>query len=99
MIARTLISLTIALSLVNCATSFTGSAYFEGGRSACESKCAEQGLSMTGMVYMGEYSSACVCEKPNQGGSTTSAAGISGSAVGVILQQRASQQQAHPHHY
>ncbi len=74
-----------------CATSFMGSAYFEGGRGACEKKCAAGGLQMTGMVYMGEYSSACVCELPRPAAAPSGAvapAASGAAAVGVIMQMR-----------
>jgi hypothetical protein len=51
-----------ALALLSaCATSFTGSAHVQGGRAGCETKCSVQGLTMSGLVYLGEYSTACVC--------------------------------------
>jgi len=78
-----------------CATSFTGSAHIEGGRQACESKCRGQGMEVAGMVYMGEYSSACVCEIPGKSASAhnvmMAAAGATGGAAGVIMQQQQSQ--------
>ena len=77
-----------------CATSFTGSAHVEEGRAGCERKCAGQGLAMSGMVYMGEYSSACVCEVPGASGSSGSSAGAAaGGATGVVMQMRAAQEQ------
>jgi hypothetical protein len=44
---------------------------------------------MSGLVYMGEYSSACVCEAPGHtanGGAASASA--SAAAVGVIMQMR-----------
>jgi hypothetical protein len=87
--------LLIALSGCMKATEFTGSAHVEQGRAGCERKCAGQGLAMTGMVYMGEYSSACMCEVPGAataGGSATSAA-AGGAASGVAMQMRRVQEQ------
>jgi hypothetical protein len=79
--------------LSGCATTFIGDAHVSGGRAGCEKKCASQGFKCTGMVYMGEYSSACVCgerEAPSGGASVSAAAG---SSVGVVMQMRAQQQQ------
>lgn len=95
----------VSIAALGCATSFTGSAYVENGRTGCEAKCRGQGMAVAGMVYMGEYSSACVCEVPR----TTSAGpshdtlalaggGSGGGAVGVIMQmQRQAQQQQQMH--
>jgi len=89
-----------------CATSFTGDAHYPGGARACFAKCASEQMQMSGFVYMGEYSSACVCE-PRRTGAVAAAdeevasnteiggAGAAGGtgAVGVILQARQQQQQ------
>jgi hypothetical protein len=89
----------IAASVLGCATSFTGSAHIEGGRNGCEAKCRGQGMQIAGMVYMGEYSSACVCEVPRSSGSgerreiLASAAGASGAAAGVVMQMERQRQQ------
>ena len=89
----------VALSLVGCATSFTGNAHVENGRAGCEEKCKGQGMQVAGMVYMGEYSSACVCEVPRGSASSSrrefllGSAAASGGAVGVIMQMRRQQQQ------
>ena len=86
-------------SALGCATSFTGSAHVEGGRGGCEAKCRGQGMQIAGMVYMGEYSSACVCEVPRTTGSAEhrdlvgSAAGSSGAAAGVIMQMQRQREQ------
>jgi hypothetical protein len=72
-----------------CATSFTGSAQIEGGRPGCERKCASAGLQMQAFVFMGEYSTACVCEaarRPEQAGAAAASA-----AIGVMQQMRAAQ--------
>jgi hypothetical protein len=78
--------------LAGCATSFTGSAHVEDGRAGCERKCAGQGLAMEGLVYMGEYSSACVCAVPGSQGSGA-AASVAGGAAGVVMHMRAQEQQ------
>jgi hypothetical protein len=77
---------TLAL-LGGCATNFVGSPHIEGGRHGCEAKCRGVGMVVGGMVYMGEYSSACVCEVPESSSRNAVAAG-GGGAVGVILQMR-----------
>jgi hypothetical protein len=87
-----------ASSLVGCATSFTGNAHVENGRAGCEEKCKGQGMQVAGMVYMGEYSSACVCEVPHGSASSSrrefllGSAGSSGGAVGVVMQMRRQEQ-------
>lgn len=53
-----------ALLLAGCETSFTGSPYVDGGRKGCEAKCQAQNMEIAGLVYMGEYSDACVCMVP-----------------------------------
>lgn len=87
----------LAMALSACATSFTGSPHVEGGRSGCESKCKAQGMEMAGMVYMGEYSDACVCSVP---GATSmrkekllADAATAGGAAGVVMQMRRNEEQ------
>jgi len=76
-----------------CATSFQGSAHFPGGAGACAQRCSADGLEMGGFIYMGEYSSGCVCEPP---GSTTSPAPSASvaAAAGVMDQMRRQERQA-----
>lgn len=93
----TLLTLCTLLSLgtlAGCATNFTGSAHIEGGRAACEQKCAGQGLAMTGLVYMGEYSSACVCEVPGRAtaGGLGGQASVAGGTAGVMMQMQREQE-------
>jgi hypothetical protein len=90
----------IAMATTACATSFTGSAHVDDGRAGCERKCKGQGMEVAGMVYMGEYSDACVCSVPGQTGSRNklkflaSAGGaVAGAAAGVVMQMRAQEQQ------
>ena len=92
------IAIAAALALGGCATSFTGSAHIEGGRSGCEQKCAGQGLAMSGLVYMGEYSSACVCSVPGSGSGAGSAASVAGGAAGVVMQMREQERQQQQQH-
>ena len=79
-----------------CATSFTGSAYVENGRSGCEAKCKAQSMELVGMVYLGEYSDACVCGTPGRAASNLSdaVASVGAGATGVVLQMRAQQERA-----
>jgi outer membrane lipoprotein SlyB len=81
-----------ALSLGGCATSFTGSPHVEGGRPACEQKCSTQGMEAAGMVYMGEYSSACVCQVPGKSANRrtllVATAGAVGAGVAGVEMQR-----------
>jgi hypothetical protein len=87
-----------ALALVGCATSFTGEAHVEDGRAGCEKKCSENGMSLAGMVYMGEYSDACVCEVKGHGSASSTremlvgSAGGGGGAAGVWLQMEAARE-------
>jgi len=105
-----LLSFVFASLLTGCATSFTGSAHVEGGRTGCEAKCKGQGLDFVGMVYMGEYSDACMCATPQQisaagGRGALIAAGAASAtgSVGVILamrdRERQSQQRTMMVHY
>lgn len=89
----------LVMTLSACATNFTGSPHVEGGRSGCEAKCKAQGMEIAGMVYMGEYSDACVCAVP---GSTSmrkqtllADAATAGGAAGVVMQMRREQEQNH----
>jgi hypothetical protein len=89
------------VALSACATSFTGSPYVEDGRQGCERKCKGQGMDVAGMVYMGEYSSACVCAEPGKTASSRSqqllaAASVAAGAAGVEMQMRRAQQQSMP---
>ena len=86
-----------------CATSFTGSAFVEDGRSGCEAKCKGQGMEVAGMVYMGEYSDACVCTVPGKTASASkqlvaSAGAVAGASAGVVMQMRRNEEQAHHSH-
>jgi hypothetical protein len=86
------------LAVSGCATAFMGSPHVEGGRQGCETKCRGQGMTVAGMVYMGEYSSACVCAVPESAGGghaslLQSGAAATGGAVAVELTRRQQQQQ------
>jgi hypothetical protein len=90
---RALVLVSIALA-GGCATSFVGDAYYPGGASACFTTCANQRMEMGGFVYLGEYSSACVCQPAHGGGAAPggASAGGAGSAVGVVMQMRSAQE-------
>lgn len=84
--------------LMSCATGFTGSPHVEDGRMGCERKCRAQAMEVAGMVYMGEYSSACVCAPPAAAGSTSRmkvavAGGVGGGVAGVIMQMQEAERQ------
>ena len=82
-----------------CATSFSGSAHVEDGRAGCERKCKGQGMEVSGMVYMGEYSDACICSVPGQTSSRRTrvlagAGAVAGGAAGVVMQMSRQQEQS-----
>lgn len=52
------------LSLVACATSFTGDAHYPGGASACYQNCQNDNLEMAAFIYSGEFATSCVCKLP-----------------------------------
>jgi hypothetical protein len=88
----------VAMALFGCATSFVGEANVENGRAGCEAKCKAQGMDLAGMVYMGEYSDACVCEVPGKTAASSrrdmlvGAAGSGGGAAGVWMQMQAAKE-------
>jgi hypothetical protein len=57
-------ALGLTLGLSGCPTSFSGNAHIVNGRVGCEQKCKQSKLRMSALVFLGEYSSACVCELP-----------------------------------
>jgi outer membrane lipoprotein SlyB len=92
----------LILLLAGCATSFTGSPHVEDGRAGCDKKCRGQGMETAGMVYMGEYSSACVCAVPGQHASrgrilVAAAGAAAGAVAGVEMQRQRAQQQSQTH--
>lgn len=82
--ARHLALYLLLMAATGCATSFMGSAMVEGGRPGCERKCSAIGLQMQAFVFMGEYSSACVCEAA---GHPASAADASPAASVKVMTQ------------
>jgi hypothetical protein len=83
----------IAFGLTACATSFTGNAHIEGGPAECNQKCNAWGLEFAGMVAMGEYSDACICNVKGKNVSQAGAAAVAGGSAGVVMQMRRQQQQ------
>jgi hypothetical protein len=59
---RSLLLAIAMLSAAGCQTQFIGNAHIDPA--TCQTRCAADHLQMSGMVYMGEYSSACICEVP-----------------------------------
>ncbi|MEZ4224242.1 MAG: hypothetical protein R3B13_25050 [Polyangiaceae bacterium] len=86
------------LMLGGCTTNFTGSPHVENGRKGCEAKCSQQGMEVAGMVYMGEYTSGCVCFVPGQTGARrqmllAAGAEAGAGAAGVVMQMRRQEEQ------
>ncbi len=87
------------LFLSGCSTQFTGNAHTS--KQVCMEKCAGQNMMLAGMVYMGEYTSGCICRA--KGGHVTKTVGLNekffsaaaSSTVGVVLQTRMMNQNAH----
>jgi hypothetical protein len=88
----------LSLAVGGCATNFTGDPHIANGRAGCEEKCKGEGMALAGMVFMGEYTSGCVCTVPGQAASAgrqlmaAAEAGAAAGAAGVVLQMRAQQQ-------
>ncbi len=79
---------------VGCQTQFIGDPHISPA--ACQARCTQSNLQMAGMVYMGEYSSACICEVARPGGAPAAlaSAGAMGAAPGVIMQMERAQAHA-----
>jgi hypothetical protein len=100
---KMVVAVVCILALAGCATSFTGSPYVENGRQGCESKCKGQGMDVAGMVYMGEYSSACVCVTPGQAASRrglviAAGGGVAGAVAGVEMQRQQQERERQSHY-
>jgi hypothetical protein len=93
MLARIIAVALLAVALSACATSFTGSAHIEGGAAECNQRCNAWGLEFAGMVAMGEYSDACICNVKGKSVSKADAAAVAGGSAGVVMQMRRQQQQ------
>jgi hypothetical protein len=94
----------LVTTLGACATSFTGSPHVENGRQGCEAKCRGQGMELAGMVYMGEYSDACVCALPGKSASLDAdllavAPAVAGGSAGVVMQMQRQQEQQQQQNY
>jgi len=88
-----------AAVLMGCTpmTRFKGSPRVENGRAGCERKCASQGLQFAGMVFVGEYSDACLCQVPAGSGAVphaSSAASTAPAVAAVVTAQRIAEEQA-----
>jgi hypothetical protein len=59
---KTILACLVTLT-IGCQTTFTGDPHIDPGQ--CQAKCQSNRMEMAGMVYMGEYSSACLCEVPH----------------------------------
>ena len=53
----------VGFGALGCQTQFYGSAMFPGGPEGCWKQCEEDGMEMGSFVYVGEYSSGCVCRR------------------------------------
>lgn len=91
--SKLMVTIALVVLSIGCTkmTTFEGSPRVQNGRAGCERKCASQGLLFAGMVFVGEYSDACVCQLPgaNQSnvGVTERAAssGATASAVAAVV--------------
>jgi hypothetical protein len=87
--------LVLACLLAGCQTTFTGDPHISPAD--CQAKCQQTNLVMAGIVYMGEYSSACICEVPRPPGAPVSSIAVGatgGAAAGVVMQMRRAQSQS-----
>jgi hypothetical protein len=71
---------TIVVLCCACTTRFYGDPKIEGGALGCVSKCGQWNMDLAGMVAMGEYSEACICQVR---GKQTSAV-MPAAALGVV---------------
>lgn len=93
---RTLLFIAAALALFvapSCATQFSGSPQVRGGVAGCISRCRSQNMVLGAYVYVGEYSTACVCEPSTRTAAASGATASVPAAVGVALQMRRHQDQ------
>jgi hypothetical protein len=56
-------------------------------------------MEIAGMVYMGEYSSACLCQIPGGAKGAAGAAAAGAGAVGVIMQKHDADDAAAAQHH
>jgi hypothetical protein len=91
-----LLVLLVVMSGVSCApTQFYGEPHVIGGRAGCQQKCAAWGMDLTGMVAVGEYSDACVCQVRGAPPAVGSAAAADAAAVAVEAAHRRSTTETH----
>jgi hypothetical protein len=98
-----LVLVSLASGLAGCATRFTGDPKFPGGARGCFDACKREGMVMSSYVFVGEYSTGCVCSlKPTpapqpspatSGGQSDATAASSAAAVGVVMQMRRAQEE------
>ncbi len=89
-----LAALAAAALLSGCATQFLGAPKVSPRQ--CDMQCRAWGMDLAGMVAMGEYSTACICEVPGRTSRREvildGAAAATGGAAGVHMQTQAAQQ-------
>ena len=93
-LVKTAAAILLCSSLCGCPTTFSGSAHVVDGRAGCEKKCKKSKLRMSALVFLGEYSSACVCELPvpdakapeSESSPTSASVGSVGAAVSALRQ-------------
>lgn len=88
----------IASSLLTsaCSTTFWGSTHFSGGVPACRRHCEERGERFAAFVYVGNYSTSCVCGSSTDA-SVAAGAGLTPAVVGVAIQMQRAAQQSSQH--
>jgi len=61
---RKLFVVLFCISQFGCATptSFEGQAKIEGGPVGCKKICADWGMTLAGMVALGDYTDGCICQ-------------------------------------
>lgn len=86
--------LLISTFITSCSTQFYGDAHVD--KRSCTMKCQEQGLVLDSMVFMGDYSSGCVCKAANRTSRDEADRGSEGLSgiIGVIEQIRGEYQTA-----
>jgi hypothetical protein len=95
---RFFLAITTVLLFAGCEppTTFRGEATVPGGRPTCESRCAQYGMKLVGMVSMGEsYTDGCICAVPEAapGAAPAAVVGAAPAVVGVVMQARRAEQQ------
>ncbi|HKO94317.1 MAG TPA: hypothetical protein VJU61_24355 [Polyangiaceae bacterium] len=83
----------VLLCFTACATEFIGEAHYVGGPSACVRNCRKNHMEMDSFVFMGEYSSACVCRLVRKDAQSAQyddgrSSGSVGAVAGVMTQIR-----------